>query len=396
MVDVVEAHRVGDHAVDLDLAGHVLVDHAGEVGAAADAAEGGAAPDAAGDELEGPGRDLLAGTGDADDHRLAPALVAALEGGAHDLDVADALERVVDATVRQIDDDLLDRVVVVGRVDEVRGAEGTREVELGRVDVDRDDPAGLRHHGPLDHGQADAAQAEDRDRGAGLNLGGVQHRADAGRDAAAQQADLVERRGLVHLRGGDLGDHRVLGEGRGAHVVVQRPAASGEPGAAVRHHALALGAADRLAEIRLARRAELALAAFRRVERDHVVAGYDGRHAGTDLLDDRAALVAEDGGEEPLRVGPGKGVGVRVADTGGDDADEDLSLLRPFDVDLFDLQWLARFVGHGGSRLHRWRSSFEEKSKLDVKFCGSHATIGADARSCGRREGVNEEEENLK
>ena len=112
-----------DHAVDLDLAGHVLVDHAGDIAAAADAAEGGAAPDAAGDELEGAGGDLLTRAGDADDHGLAPALVAALQGGAHDLDVADALEGVVDAAVGQVDDDLLDRVVVVGRVHEVGGAE---------------------------------------------------------------------------------------------------------------------------------------------------------------------------------------------------------------------------------------------------------------------------------
>ena len=83
----------------------------------------------------------------------------------------------------------------------------------------------------------------------------------------------------------------------------------------------------------------------------------DGGHAKADLLDDRTSLVAEDGGEQPLRIGPREGVGIRMADAGGDDADEDLSLSRPFDVDLFDFQWLARFVGHGGSRFHRWRGS---------------------------------------
>ena len=353
LVDPVEPHRVGDHAVDLDLAGHVLVDHAGEIRAAADAPEGGAAPDAAGDELERAGRDLLARTGDADDHGLAPALVAALQGRAHDVDVADALERVVDAAIGQVDDDVLDRVVVVGRVDEVRGAERAREVELGRVDVDGDDPAGLGHHRALDHGQADAAEAEHGHAGPGLDLRGVEHRADAGGDAAAEQADLVERRRRVHLGGGDLGDDRVLRERRRAHVVVERLAAGGEPGAAVGHHAPALGDADSLAQVRLARHAELALAALRRVERDDVVAGRDGRYAGADILDDRAALVAEDGREHPLGVGAGQRVGVRVADAGGDVSDEDFALLRPFDVDLFDLEWLARFMGHGGSRLHR-------------------------------------------
>src|ERR1044072_1707107 len=44
------------------------------------AAERGPLPFAAGDELERPGRDLLAGTGDADDDADAPAAVAAFEG----------------------------------------------------------------------------------------------------------------------------------------------------------------------------------------------------------------------------------------------------------------------------------------------------------------------------
>ena len=58
LVDVGERHGVGDHRVDLDLAVHVPVDDLRHVGAAARAAEGGALPDPAGDELERPRRDL--------------------------------------------------------------------------------------------------------------------------------------------------------------------------------------------------------------------------------------------------------------------------------------------------------------------------------------------------
>ena len=60
--------------------------------------------DAAGDELEGPGGDFLAGAGDADDDRLAPALVAALERHAHDLHIADAFEGVIGAAAGQFDE----------------------------------------------------------------------------------------------------------------------------------------------------------------------------------------------------------------------------------------------------------------------------------------------------
>ena len=65
---------------------------------------------------------------------------------------------------------------------------------------------------------------------AGLDLGGVEHRADPRRDAAAEQADLVERRVRADLRERDLGHDRVLREGRRAHVVVQRLAARARAG----------------------------------------------------------------------------------------------------------------------------------------------------------------------
>src|SRR5690606_13746224 len=90
--------------VDVDLPVHVPVDDLRHVAAALGAAEGRALPDAAGDELERAGADLLARPRDADDHRGAPALVAALERLAHHLDVADALEREVGAAAGEVDD----------------------------------------------------------------------------------------------------------------------------------------------------------------------------------------------------------------------------------------------------------------------------------------------------
>src|SRR4051812_38039800 len=92
LIDAVERQRVSDEIVDIDLALHVPIDDARHVGAAARAAEGRALPHPPRDELEGPRRDLLAGRGDADDDRHAPALVAAFERLPHGLDIADAFE----------------------------------------------------------------------------------------------------------------------------------------------------------------------------------------------------------------------------------------------------------------------------------------------------------------
>ena len=58
-VDVFQGHGVGDHFVDFDFATKVLFDIFGELAAAFDAAKGGAAPDATGDELEGAGGRFL-------------------------------------------------------------------------------------------------------------------------------------------------------------------------------------------------------------------------------------------------------------------------------------------------------------------------------------------------
>ena len=90
------------------------------------------------------------------------------------------------------------------------------------VSVDRDDAIGARHHRALDHREPDPAEAEDRHARTRLDLRRVQDGADARGDAAAEQADLLERRVLADLRQRDLGHHGVFGERRRAHVVMAR------------------------------------------------------------------------------------------------------------------------------------------------------------------------------
>src|SRR5690242_245617 len=92
-----------DQIVDVDLLLHVPVDDLRHVAAAPGAAEGRALPYPAGDELERPRPDLLPGARHADDHRHAPAAMAALERLAHDLDVADAFEAVIGAAAGELD-----------------------------------------------------------------------------------------------------------------------------------------------------------------------------------------------------------------------------------------------------------------------------------------------------
>ncbi|KAG1535609.1 hypothetical protein G6F50_015263 [Rhizopus delemar] len=167
VVDLVQVHGVGDERRQFDIALHRVLDHAGQLAATLHAAEGGAHPLAAGHQLERTGGDLLARTGHAAHHALAPATVRAFQRRAHHVDVADAFKAVVHAPGGHFNDDLLDGLVVVLRVDAVGSAELAGQLELGRIGIHRDDAAGLGLARTLDHRQAAAADAAPRPPGAG-------------------------------------------------------------------------------------------------------------------------------------------------------------------------------------------------------------------------------------
>ena len=280
---------------------------------------------------------------------------------AHGLHQADALEGIVRAAVGEIDEIGHKVALDLLRVDEVGHAEALGARRLGGVDIDADDHVGAGKARALDDGEADAAEPEHHDIGARLDPGRVEHRAQARGDAAADQADLVERRVLADLRRGDLRHHRVVGEGRGAHIVEQPVAADGEAAGAVRHQALALGLADRDAEIGLAGEAEFAMAAFRRVERNHMVAGLERGDAGAGIDDHARSLMAQNGGKQPLRVCPGERVGIGMANAGRPDLHQDLALAGAVEFHGFDAERLAGFQGYGGAGLHGRRPPLDDR-----------------------------------
>src|SRR5687767_9965105 len=139
IVDLLDRHLVRDQVIDPDLAVHVPVDDLRHVGAAARAAERGALPHASGHELEWTGLDLLAGAGDTDDDADAPAAVTALQRLPHQIDIADALEAVVRATVGDFDQ-LGDEIAAdfLG-IHEVRHAETFGQRFTPRIDIHADD-----------------------------------------------------------------------------------------------------------------------------------------------------------------------------------------------------------------------------------------------------------------
>ncbi len=249
--------------------------------------------------------------------------------------------------------EILDQVAVhLAGIDEVGHAEPAPPGLPGGIDVDPDDPAGADQSRALDDIQADPAKAEDDDVGARLDPCRIHHGADPRGHAATNVAGLVEGRVRSDLRHSDLWQDGVVGEGRATHVVGDRLALVGEPARTVGHQALALCGAYGGAQVGLPRQAAFALTAFRRVERNDMVARLNAGDPGPDLQNDPGAFMAQDGGEHPLRVEAVQGVGVRMTDAGGLDLHQNLAGAGSLKVDLDDLQWALGLEGDGGAGLH--------------------------------------------
>src|SRR5262249_4158219 len=331
---------------------HVPVDDFGNVGASARAAERGAAPHAPGDELERPRADFRARGRHADDDALAPALVAALERRAHGVDVADALEGIIGAAAREVHQIIDEIGTDLLRVDEVGHAETLAPGLSLRIEVDAHDHVGAHETQALEHVETDTAEAEHDAVRARLDLGGVDHGADAGGHAAADVTNLVERRVRADFRHRDFGQHGEIGEGRRPHVVMNLAAFEREARRAVGHNARALSRADLLAQVGLAREAVFALPAFRRVERDPVIAWLERSHAGPDFAHDARPLVTQDRREQTFRVLARERELVGVANTGRLDLDHHLARARTVEIDVGDGEGLARLKGDGGANVH--------------------------------------------
>ena len=150
LVDIFEAHRMRNEFIDLDIAVHVLFHHAGQLRFAFTTSKSSASPDATCDQLERTCADFLTRTRDPDDYGFSPALVAAFECCPHQIDVADAFEGIIHAAIGHFDDNFLDRVAMVHRIDGVRCTHLGGQFELVRIDIHCNDPTGLCHHGTLD------------------------------------------------------------------------------------------------------------------------------------------------------------------------------------------------------------------------------------------------------
>ena len=104
--------------------------------------------------------------------------------------------------------------------------------------------------------------------------------------------------------------------------MVNGPSFERKPAGPIGHQAFSLRGANRPAEVGLSGFAELALPTLGRVEGNHMIAGLEGNDAGPHLFNNGAPFVTENGWKDPFRVLPRKRIGIRVANTGGNHAEQ--------------------------------------------------------------------------
>ena len=259
-------------------------------------------------------------------------------GRLHGLDGAGEVEGVVDAAVGEVAH-LLHVVGVLG-VHRVGGAELAGQAELVVGEIDRDDAAGAGQHRTHQAAQADAAQADDGDRAAGLDLRGVDHGADAGDHGAAEQRRDIERQARVDHHDRAAIDDGVFGVAGDAGLMVHRLAVEMQPMMA--RQELARGARrDRaLADIGPALEAAPAAAAAHVEGEADMVALLDVVHAGADLDDLARALVAQHDRHRPRPVAVDQRQ-VGMAEPAAAHLDQHLALAGRIEIDLDDMDRLA-------------------------------------------------------
>ena len=328
---------MGDHRIDLDFAIHVPVDDLWHVRSPLGPPKCSAFPDTASYQLERTGRNFCSSGGYADDDAFAPAFMCSLQSGTHDLGIARRIEGIVGTALGKFYQMSNHVTLDLGGIDEICHAKVTAGLFLVIIQIDTDNLVCPGKTQPLDNIQADSAEAEDHATCADLDFGGVNHRANARCDTASNVAYLVKGCILAHLGQRDFRDHCVVGKGRAPHIVMdRRPIEHRKTRGSVGQQTLALSNTDRLAQVRLAREAVFALAAFRCIQWNNVIADFQRCDTFAYLKHDACAFMPQNGGKDAFGVVTRTGEFVGVAKARGLDLDKNFTFAWAFKIDLHD------------------------------------------------------------
>ena len=183
----------------------------------------------------------------------------------------------------------------------MRGPEARCESPLELDGVDGEDSLRAGEARSLDGAGADPSDADDRHVVSRPHLGGVDGRPPPGRDAAPDEAGLVQRDVVEDLHAGRLIHDGVLGERAQAHHGVEILSPGMVPGGSVQLAARHERGAH-VAQVRVAGGAGRALPAGGHESEDDVVTGGQPSHAGADLFDHAGTFMPTDHGQRAREV----------------------------------------------------------------------------------------------
>ena len=228
--------------------------------------------------------------------------MATLQRRTHHVNVADTLKAKVHATVGELNNHVLYRLIVIVRVDEIGRAHFTSQFEFLRIGINSQNTPGFCLHRALNHRQANTAQTKYGYGIAFLHFRGVMDRSDTGGHATSQQTHFIQRSLRVNLRQRDLCANGIFAEGTGTHIVINRLAVIREARCAIRHQTFALCRPHGLTQVSFTRFTELALAALCGVQRDHMIARFQAGDAFPHFNHNAAAFMAQYRREHAFRI----------------------------------------------------------------------------------------------
>lgn len=369
-ISMVDTYLVCDEVVDRESALEIAVNESGHLVARFEPSEGSALPLSAGDQLEGPSRDLMSGGCNADHAGLAPAAVRALESSSHDASVSRGVEGIVYAPGGERHDVALDGGALrqLERVDAVGGTQGAGYVELLCIDVDGEDTSAAAGLASLDDGESHCTEAENSCTGARLHIASVPRGAESSGDAAAEQTHSLERSIVADLGTGDLGDNSILAESGGSHEMIHNLVSDGEARGAIRHHTLTLCATDFRAQVSLGASAEDAVTALRSIARNNLIAWLHTGDALTYRLYDTTSLVTQDAWKLSFRVATTECIQISMTEGISNDFETNFPSFRGSYSHIYNLKRLVRSKRNSCFANDRLPSSTHLKNNLSSSY----------------------------
>jgi hypothetical protein len=184
---------------------------------------------------------LLPRSGDTDDGRDSPSLMASLEGGTHNVDlthpasasgkyqmntgpdVSGGIKSEIQSSISDLDKVILDAFASreLSWVHEVRRTELPSPSFFPRVCINSDDTRGPHEGRSTDNAEANAATTEDSNSRI-LDPLLFDDSTPGGGNTTSKEANLLQRSSGVNSDDGYIGDNCVLRERRGSHLQMQR------------------------------------------------------------------------------------------------------------------------------------------------------------------------------